>query len=104
MGYLISFAMQAAQVVPSQDWCGKCNHDVRLDNTVLIAGDRHLEHQFQVNPVVPKARPIEHNLGIHARRESIARSKDDVLTAHHLGLCEAVNRSEFEFGFVAQLQ
>jgi hypothetical protein len=54
--------------------------------------------------VVQTRGPAEHDLGYHAWLKSIGRGKDDILTAHHSGLGEALHRSQFGRGFVVQLQ
>jgi hypothetical protein len=57
-----------------------------------------------IQPSRKRARPGDLHLGIHARLESIARAKDNVPTAHHSGLAEGAQCSQFGCGFVAQLQ
>jgi len=77
--------------------------DVGLGDSVLTTGDNRVKHKLQADSAVQKARPGDHDLGIHARLESVARAKDDVLTADHPNLAEAVQRSQFGCGFVAHL-
>jgi len=64
--------------------------DARLGHTILATNNTRLEYQLQVNMAVQKKRPGDCDLGIHARREALARGKNDVFTAHHSGLTEAV--------------
>ena len=78
--------------------------DTRFSNAILASRDSRLEHQLQVDPAVQKTRPGDRDLGHHARLESIARGENDVFTAHHSGLAEAVQLSVLGCGFVTQLQ
>jgi hypothetical protein len=59
---------------------------------------------LQGDAAIKKTRPVEHNLSIHARFESIIGGKDDVLTAHHSGLTEAEVHAVVGCGFVMQWQ
>ena len=78
--------------------------DARLGDTILATGDKRLEYQLQVDLIVQKNRPRKRDLCCHARLESIAWGEDDAFAAHHPGLSEAVNWSEFGFGFVPYRQ
>jgi hypothetical protein len=78
--------------------------DTRFGNAILAIGDSRIEHQLQKDVAVQKERPGNRDLGLHARLESIVRGKNDVFTAHHYGLAEAVQRSVFGCGFVTQRQ
>ena len=78
--------------------------DASFGHTILATGDNRVNHKLQADSAVQKARPGDYDLGIHARLESVARANDDVLTADHPDLAEAVQRSQFGCGFVAQLQ
>ena len=78
--------------------------DTRFGNAILASGDSCLEHQLQKDVAVKKERPGNRDLRLHARLEPIARGKDDVFTAHHSGLAEAVQRSVFGCDFVTQRQ
>jgi len=61
------------------------SQDMRLGHTILAADDSRLKDQMQADAPVQKIGPVYRDLRLHARLESIARAKSNILTAYHTG-------------------
>lgn len=73
-------------------------------NAIVATGDSGIEYQFQGDETVKKNRPAERDLRLHTRFKSSAGGKNNFLDAHHCGLPEAEQGSEFRCCSVTQLQ